>query len=292
MFTRSAGLRAVSRISRRLQSHASHSSETTKSAPFNNKYNFNVNPPPIHSYWNQKNSLVLFAFVPLFVGVGYLGKYTGSNTPGFEGLLEFAESESSPMLSRLGFRAAGRLPRLSMSSIRSLTTETTITDHATGRVIKLTDPAHPELADYPNPKPELAQDKDPYAKYDFPQMRRNYGDKLNIDDDLYDMWSPDYFQFVSDSTALKHNAIFFSTILALAGAVYFLELNPEKPAMPRAYPYNGLAKDLGSGSEKTDYFYKVRTDEGAAELGVLSEDDDVKAQRVAYEEANSDFIKA
>lgn len=181
---------------------------------------------------------------------------------------------------------------MSMSSIRSLTTETTITDHATGRVIKLTDPAHPELADYPNPKPELAQDKDPYAKYDFPQMRRNYGDKLNIDDDLYDMWSPDYFQFVSDSTALKHNAIFFSTILALAGAVYFLELNPEKPAMPRAYPYNGLAKDLGSGSEKTDYFYKVRTDEGAAELGVLSEDDDVKAQRVAYEEANSDFIKA
>lgn len=196
------------------------------------------------------------------------------------------------MLSRLGIRAAARLLRPSLGGVRCLTTETTITDQATGRVIKLTDPAHPELADYPNVKPELAQNKDPYAKYDFPQLRRNYGDKLNINDDMYDMWSPDYFQFVSDKTALKHNAIFFSTILALAAGIYFFELNPEKPAMPRSFPYNGLAKDLGSGSEKTDYFYKVKTDDNAAVGGVLSDDADVKAQQTAYEEANAEFIKA
>lgn len=196
------------------------------------------------------------------------------------------------MLSRLGLRTAARLPRVSPASIRCLTTETTITDHATGKVIKLTDPAHPEIADYPNPKPELAQYKDPYAKYDFPQLRRNYGDKLNINDDMYDMWSPDHFLFVSDKTALKHNAIFFSTILAIAAGIYFFELNPEKPAMPRAYPYNGLAKDLGSGSEQTDYFYKVKTDETAAKAGTLPDDADVKAQQAAYEKANADFIKA
>lgn len=196
------------------------------------------------------------------------------------------------MLSRLGIKATARLLRPSLSGVRCLTTETTITDQATGRVIKLTDPAHPELADYPNVKPELAQNKDPYAKYDFPQLRRNFGDKLNINDDMYDMWSPDYFQFVSDKTALKHNAIFFSTILALAAGIYFFELNPEKPAMPRSFPYNGLAKDLGSGSEKTDYFYKVKTDDNAAAAGVLPDDADVKAQQTAYEEANAEFIKA
>lgn len=196
------------------------------------------------------------------------------------------------MLSRLGIKATARLLRPSLNGVRCLTTETTITDQATGRVIKLTDPAHPELADYPNVKPELAQNKDPYAKYDFPQLRRNFGDKLNINDDMYDMWSPDYFQFVSDKTALKHNAIFFSTILALAAGIYFFELNPEKPAMPRSFPYNGLAKDLGSGSEKTDYFYKVKTDDNAAAAGVLPDDADVKAQQTAYEEANAEFIKA
>lgn len=196
------------------------------------------------------------------------------------------------MLFRLGLRTAARLPRVSLGGVRCLTTETTITDHATGKVIKLTDPAHPEMADYPNPEPELAQNKDPYAKYDFPQLRRNFGDKLNFNDDMYDIWSPDHFLFVSDKTALKHNAIFFSTILAIAAGIYFLELNPEKPAMPRSYPYNGLAKDLGSGSEKTDYFYKVKTDEAANEAGVLSDDADVKAQQTAYEDANAEFIKA
>lgn len=97
MLSRSVGLRAASRMSKRFQSHASHATETVKSAPFNNKYNFNINPPPIHLYWNAKNSFILFAFAPIFVAFGYLGKYTGSNMPGLEGILEFADSEKSPM---------------------------------------------------------------------------------------------------------------------------------------------------------------------------------------------------
>lgn len=97
MFSRSAGLRAAARMSRRLQSHASHASESVKAAPFNNKYNFNTNPPPIHLYWNASNSLILFAFVPVFVGIGYFSEYIGSNLRGFEGLVGFADSEQSPM---------------------------------------------------------------------------------------------------------------------------------------------------------------------------------------------------
>lgn len=128
----------------------------------------------------------------------------------------------------------------------------------------------------------FAQDKDPYAKYDFQQLRRNKDEPLNIDDDLYDMWSPDRFTFVSDNTALKHNAIFFGLVFAFGGVIAYFQLNPEKPAMPRSFPNNGLAKELGSGKDLDDYFYKVKSDETAAEAGVLAADEDVKA---AYDAA-------
>lgn len=193
------------------------------------------------------------------------------------------------MLSRLGLRSVTRIPR---TSLRSLTTKTTITDHVTGEVIKLADPAHPERADYQNPEPVLAQTKDPYGKYDFQQMRRNKDEPLNIDDDLYDMWSPDYYQFVSDKTALKHNAIFFSIVIGFGLSIYYLELNPEKPAMPRSFPYGGLAKDLGSGSAENDYFYRVKPDPTADAAGILPDDAEIKNQRAAYEQANADFLKA
>lgn len=174
---------------------------------------------------------------------------------------------------------------------RTLTTASSITDHSTGKVIVLADPNRPELADYKNPEPFLAQSRDPYGKYDDQQMRRNFNEPLNIDDDLYDMWSPDYFQFVSDKTALKHNAIFFSVILAFGATIAYFQLNPEKPAMPRSYPYGGLAKELGSGSAENDAFYRVKPDLTASEAGTLAADSDIKAQQEAYEQANAEFLK-
>ncbi len=84
------------------------------------------------------------------------------------------------MLSRIGLNASRCISR---RSVRCLTTKNTITDHTTGRVIKLTDPSRPEIADYDNVKPVLAQDKDPYVKYDDQQNRRNINDPLNIEED-------------------------------------------------------------------------------------------------------------
>lgn len=187
----------------------------------------------------------------------------------------------------LSFRAVG--PRMT----RSLTTKTTITDQSTGRVITLTDPERPELADYPNPKPEFAQFKDPYAKYDDQQNRRNLNEPVNIDDDLYDMWSPDVFNHTSDSTALKHNAIFFSAVLGLGALVWMFELNPAKPAMPRSFPYGGLAKSLGAGDEESEAMYRVKPDTTAEqELGMLPPDSALAEQREAYEKENAEFIGA
>lgn len=193
------------------------------------------------------------------------------------------------MLTRLGLRTAQRAPRV---AVRALTTKTTITDHLTGETIQLTDPKNPQYADYPKVEPQFALRRDPYATYDFQQLRRNKNDPLSLDDDLYDMWSPDYYQFVSDKTALKHNGIFLSLFIGFGAVITFWQINPEKPAMPRSYPYNGLAKSLGSGEESTDYFYRVKPDETASALGVLADEQSLASQQEAYKKANPDFFPA
>ncbi|CAI5758015.1 unnamed protein product [Candida verbasci] len=93
MFTR-LRLSKQSNILRRFQS------TTTKveTAGFNNKYNFNLNPPPVHEYWNFYNSSVLFMFIPLFLSVGYLTKYMVTNLDyNFTAFRQFSENDKSPL---------------------------------------------------------------------------------------------------------------------------------------------------------------------------------------------------
>lgn len=200
------------------------------------------------------------------------------------------------MLSRVGLNSATRLASrrtVVAPAVRFLTTETSIVDHTTGKTIQLTDPSHPELGDYPAYKGVLAQDKDPYAKYDDPQNRRNFNDPLTHDYDLYDIWSPDYFQFVSDKTALKHNAVFFGLFFGFGAVLYYFQLNPEKPAMPRSFPFGGLAKELGSGKAEDDEFYRVKPDLTAEkELGFLKPIGSVTENEEQYKKENADFITA
>lgn len=196
------------------------------------------------------------------------------------------------MLSRIGFNAAKSFSRV-RPNVRLLTTSTTITDHITGKVITLSDPKHPEMADYPNPKPEFAQHRDPNLKYDDPQNRRNFNEPLNFDADMYDMWSPEYHSYVDDKSALLYNGVFFGLVAAFAGVIWYFELNPGKPAMPRSYPFNGLAKDLGASGSEDAEFYRVRPDNTAEEqLGLLPEDADVASNKKLYKEANKDYITA
>lgn len=82
--------RTITRVARRAQSQA-------LGAGFTNKHGFNTNPPPVHEFWTAWNSSVVFAFVPVFLAVGYAGKYMGSNIGGYEGLYQFASSDKSPM---------------------------------------------------------------------------------------------------------------------------------------------------------------------------------------------------
>ncbi|CAK7902820.1 hypothetical protein CAAN1_07S04544 [[Candida] anglica] len=197
------------------------------------------------------------------------------------------------MLSRVGLNTFRVARRNAAQNARFLTTKNSIVDHTNGKVIKLSDPNHPELGDYPIITPVLAQSKDPYAKYDDQQNRRNNNDPLHHDEDMLDMWSPDYYQFVSDKTALKQNGIFFGLFFGFGAVLYYFQLNPEKPAMPRSFPYGGLAKELGSGSAEDDEFYRVKPDLTAeTELGFLTASEQIAENRKVYEKANAEFLSS
>lgn len=81
-------------ISKRFQSHTSTAGSITKST-FNNKYNFNTNPPPVHEYWYVRNSSVLIACIPLYLIVGYAAKYAADDIDSFNGLLGFYDKSES-----------------------------------------------------------------------------------------------------------------------------------------------------------------------------------------------------
>ena len=116
---------------------------------------------------------------------------------------------------------------------------------------------------------------------------------MHIDEDMLDLWSPDYYDHVSDSTALKHNAIFFGLIFGISAVIAYFQLNPEKPAMIRSFPYNGLADALGATSEETAPFYQNKPDLTAEkECGILPADNDITNNQAAYKKENSEFIKS
>lgn len=92
-----ARLRGINRVAATKSISRRFASNESTPSSFTNKYNFNINPPPVHEYWNIKNASVLIAFVPLYFAVGYVAKSIGTDLDGYEGLLEFADSEKSPM---------------------------------------------------------------------------------------------------------------------------------------------------------------------------------------------------
>ncbi|ODV68929.1 hypothetical protein HYPBUDRAFT_106251 [Hyphopichia burtonii NRRL Y-1933] len=83
-------------INKRFQSHAAEAS-SVKPSTFTNKYNFDINPPQVHHYWNYYNGAALVLFCPAFLAVAYLFQYTGSNLEGYDGFIQYADSENSPL---------------------------------------------------------------------------------------------------------------------------------------------------------------------------------------------------
>jgi NADH dehydrogenase (ubiquinone) 1 beta subcomplex subunit 8 len=100
------------------------------------------------------------------------------------------------------------------------------------------------------------------------QMRRNFGDtvsnlffihptppfvlissnrQMHEREEMYSMWGPD-ISHVDPATALRHFAIAASGFVAF-GLLCNYALVPDRPAVPRQYPFDGLVKELGGLEE-------------------------------------------
>ncbi|KAG7858709.1 hypothetical protein KL939_002831 [Ogataea angusta] len=121
----------------------------------------------------------------------------------------------------------------------------------------------PNLSDFPDYKvPKdyvMPQKRDPYQVYDDQQNRRNFDTPVHPFEDNLDMWSPDFINPVSDSTAIANFLGWFAGLGSFATAIWFFDLWPERPATPRSYPHGGLYKDLG-GKEGEEELYRARID--------------------------------
>jgi len=66
-------------------------------------------------------------------------------------------------------------------------------------------------------------------------------------EEKFSMWGPD-IPHVDPSTALRHFTIAASGFVAF-GLLCKYALVPERPAVPRQYPFDGLVKELGGLEE-------------------------------------------
>lgn len=105
------------------------------------------------------------------------------------------------------------------------------------------------------------QYRDPHVKYDDQQNRVNFGEEIHPYHDYMDMWSPDHFQPVKDHVAVRQLATFMGLIGLFAYSIYAFDIWPDRPNMPRSYPYEGLYKDLG-GREGEQALMQARVDQG------------------------------
>jgi NADH dehydrogenase (ubiquinone) 1 beta subcomplex subunit 8 len=67
-------------------------------------------------------------------------------------------------------------------------------------------------------------------------------------EEMFSMWGPD-IPHVPPATALKHFTVAVSGFVAFGFLCKYV-LVPDRPAVPRQYPFDGLVKELG-GIEET-----------------------------------------
>lgn len=78
-------------------------------------------------------------------------------------------------------------------------------------------------------------------------MRRNFGDPIHEYDEVLSMWGPDVSQ-VPPRKALFQFSLAVSAFVAF-GFLCNYALVPDRPTVPREYPYSGLVRELGGLEE-------------------------------------------
>ncbi|ORY98973.1 hypothetical protein BCR43DRAFT_471475 [Syncephalastrum racemosum] len=100
----------------------------------------------------------------------------------------------------------------------------------------------PQIGDYPNLPRWSNQARGPYGWWD-PQDKRNFGEPLHEEDELMGVWAPDLHTY-NPYKALGQLSLF---AVGIAGFSYIVYNNlPERPAVKRTYPFDGLKEELGA----------------------------------------------
>ncbi|WVQ72488.1 hypothetical protein IAR50_002043 [Cryptococcus sp. DSM 104548] len=99
----------------------------------------------------------------------------------------------------------------------------------------------PQLNGYPQLPDETLQRRQPLGWWDM-QERKNFGEVIHESEDVIGMWGPDVHKTSWQSALLQ-----LSGAIGLVGAFAFfvVQVRPERPAVAREYPYNGLEQELG-----------------------------------------------
>ncbi|KAH0833031.1 Ndufb8, NADH dehydrogenase 19kDa subunit [Lanmaoa asiatica] len=100
----------------------------------------------------------------------------------------------------------------------------------------------PQLGDYPELQWQSSQTLPPRGWWD-QSMRRNFGDPVPEYEEVLSMWGPD-ISVVPPRTALLQFTLAASAFVGFGFLCKFVLL-PERPTVPREYPFSGLVKELG-----------------------------------------------
>jgi len=93
------------------------------------------------------------------------------------------------------------------------------------------------------PLPIKRQFRNPYEKWWDPQERRNFGEPVHEDEDQLGILTP--YEYTA-ATPRKAFFLVGCAISALFGIAFTVsQIYPDKPAVPREFPDNGLEKALG-----------------------------------------------
>jgi len=84
--------------------------------------------------------------------------------------------------------------------------------------------------------------RDPYEDWWDKQERRNYGEPVHEDNDIYGMFTTEPYTWTNPGHGIKLQGAFVIALFSLLGVVY--ATYPGKPSVPRTFP-GGLEKELG-----------------------------------------------
>ncbi|EJU04922.1 hypothetical protein DACRYDRAFT_20508 [Dacryopinax primogenitus] len=110
-------------------------------------------------------------------------------------------------------------------------------------------PYDPQLGDYPQLPAVSRQWRQPGDQWWDKQDRRNFGEPVHEQDEVLTVWAPDVYPVSGPSAIFQFS---MACLVFTAFGVILSFVRPDRPAVPREYPYNGLAEHLGGEINKAN----------------------------------------